>query len=380
MKSGEVSTSNFIEYITFDYGAKVIVVEAIVNGHKGRFLFDTGAPNVISKEFAQNLKLEKLASGSVGDSGGNTLDNQSFVKIEDITIGTVSFKNTGAIIQDLGTSQVMKCLDLDGIIGANLMRNAFWKIDYRNRKIGFTDDLKHFNLTSDYLAIDFRDKTQGTPLIDLDINGVKVKNITFDTGSNGQISIPKKALQVLQQKRAVTSTYAVGATTYGVGGKAKTDTLFYGIIDTIKLGNLILENKIIEFGTHSDNIGNKYFENYDLVLDWKNEKIYMLELQEYQYNSLEGFGFGVDWREDGVYIGALHNNSDAKTLLQIGDKIVKINTQDFLSIPNQDICKMFKENDWEYKKVDNIQITIIREGKKLEFDLEKKQLLPVNNE
>lgn len=377
MKSGEVSNSNFMERISFDYGAKLPIVEATINGHKGRFLFDTGAPNVLSKEFSQKLNLKKLAYGSVGDSGGNVLNNQAFIQIETITLGKVTFKNTGAIIQDLGTSQAMKCLNIDGIIGANLMRNAFWRIDYQNKKIEITDDLNRFELTNEYSTINFKTKTQGTPLIDLDIDGIKVKNLTFDTGSNGQMSIPTSALQALQKTKTVSSTYSIGSTTYGVGGKAKNDTLFYGIIDTIKIGNLNLEKKIIKFSTHSDNIGNKYFENYNVVLDWKNEKIYMKELQNYQHDFLIDFGFGIDWQDNGIYIGSIYTNSDATNNLQIGDKILKINNQEFTNLSNDTICTTFKNNDWDYEKQDSIIITVMRNDKTHEFKLNKKQLLPV---
>lgn len=375
MTSGSVENENFFEIIPFNYDAQLPIIEAEINGQSGRFLFDTGAPNVISREFAEKQKIKTLAYGTINDSGGHSLSKQSYVNLEKIALGNLVFKNTGAVIQDLGNSEVMKCLNLDGIIGSNLMRKALWKIDYKNKQISITDDLDNFNITKDYITISFKEKTQGTPLIDLNLDNVEVSNLTFDTGSNGDISLPTKALKVLQKQKEVKSTYSVGSTSYGVGGKAKTDTLFYGIIDHLKIGNATINNKILEFSTHDDNIGNNYFENYDVILDWQNQKIYMLQLREYDYNSIENFGFGIDWQSDGLHVGSIYNNSDTKNKLKVGDKILSINEIRFEHLSNSDICDMFKQSDWGYKALEKIEVVIQRDEKILEFYLTKKKLL-----
>ncbi|WP_461587699.1 aspartyl protease family protein [Winogradskyella sp.] len=375
MTSGSVENDNFFEIISFSYEAQLPIIEAEINGQLGRFLFDTGAPNVISQEFAEKQKLKTLAYGTINDSGGHSLSNQSYVNLDKIVLGNVVFKNTGAVIQDLGNSEVMKCLNLDGIIGSNLMRKAIWKIDYQNKQITITDELDNLNITKEYNTISFKEKTQGTPLIDLNFDNVEVSNLTFDTGSNGNISLPTKALKVLQKQKEVKSTYAIGSTSYGVGGKAKTDTLYYGIIDHLKIGNATLDDKILEFSTHDDNIGNNYFENYDVILDWQNQKIYMLQLIEYKYNTIENFGFGIDWRADGLYVGSIYNDSNNTNKLKIGDQILRINESRFEHLSTNNICEMFKKSGWGYKELDETEIVIKRDSEVLEFYLYKKVLL-----
>lgn len=376
MKSGEVNQKNYTEKIQFEYRAGIPVIQAIVNGHKGWFLFDTGAPNAISEEFAKKLDLKTLASGSVNDSGGYTIHDQSYVSVKDISLGNINFSNTGAIIIDLGSSEIMRCLELDGIIGANLMRKAFWKIDYKNKNIELTDNLKNFNLSNEYKEIEFESSSQGTPLIDIDLDGIKVKNLTFDTGSNGEISIPTSALKLILEKKEVDHIFSFGSGSYGVGGKAKTDTVHYGIIEKIKMGDIALENKVIEFSSHNDNIGNKFFENYNVVLDWENSKIYMLNIEEYEYDFIEDFGFILDMQNTGIYIGSIYSNSDSKEKLQTGDKVLKLNNMDFESINNQSLCEMLREQKWDYNKQETLDIVIKRENTIYEYHLEKNILLP----
>lgn len=379
MKSGKVASKHFYETLSFDYGGKIMIIEAQFNGQKGRFLFDTGAPNVISHEFADRLKLEALAKGQVNDAGGNTLKNQSFVKIDDITISGVSFKNTGAVVQNLSGSAVMRCLAIDGIVGANLMRQAHWKIDYQKQEITFTDDINQLGINDDYTAIDFDTKAQGTPVIKANVDGVSVYNITWDTGSNGEISLPTKAFKLLKTLKTVEYEYAVGATSYGVGGKAKSDTAFFTNIQNTKMGSTALEGKVIEFSSYSRNIGNKFFENYQTVLDWDQKKIHLLKVEEYNFDTLSTFGFGIDWQDGGLHVGTIYSHTDAAQHLKNGDKIIEINSENIESLTHEVLCEKFKKNKLGNHEGEQLTIKVRRAQEELEFVLEKKHLLaPLN--
>lgn len=87
------------------------------------------------------------------------------VKLKNINIGEVNFENIGAIVLDLKSSAIFKCVDFDGIISSKLVRYAIWKIDYQNKKIVFTDAIENFEI-KDYNTISFRSHVQGTPLVE----------------------------------------------------------------------------------------------------------------------------------------------------------------------------------------------------------------------
>ena len=58
------------------------------------------------------------------------MEELEYVLLPKVTVGCVDFLNTGAAIADLKRSSVIACLNVDGIIGANLMQKAIWQIDY----------------------------------------------------------------------------------------------------------------------------------------------------------------------------------------------------------------------------------------------------------
>lgn len=375
MKSGYVEQQDYITTVPFEFRAGLPIIKATINGNEGWFLFDTGAPNVLSNAFAEKLKLSTLATGSVSDSGGNTLDDQGYVQISDIKIGDIHFENTGAIIQDLTASAIFKCLNFDGIIGANLMRNAYWKIDYLNKEITFSDALSNLKNADTYKTIPFRAKISGTPVVDIKLNDVTVKNITFDTGSNGELSIPSSALKALMKKEILKKTYSVGPQSYGVAGIAKTDTIIYSTIARIKLGEVPLNNKVMEFSAEGHTIGTRFLKNYEVILDWKSNQIYMAKHSEFDYDTVENFGFGLDYREEGLFVGSLFEDVASKNKLEIGDQILQIDTLDLENTSVDYVCGLILESEWAYAKKDAIDITILRDDEKRSFQLEKRDLL-----
>ena len=376
MKSGSVEQKDYVTTIPFIFRAGLPIIKVTVNGHEGWFLFDTGAPNVLSKAFAEKLNLSSLATGSVNDSGGNTVDNQAYVLVSEINIGGINFKNTGAIIQDLSASAIFECLDFDGIIGANLMRTAHWKIDYLKKEISFSDALSKLKTKETYKTVLFKAKISGTPVVDIKLNDVTVKNLTFDTGSNGEISISRTALETLMKQETLKKTYSVGPQSYGVSGISKTDTIIYSTIARIKLGEVPLNNKVIEFSTDGHIIGTRFLKNYEIIMDWKSNQIYMAKHSEFDYDTVENFGFGLDYRNEGLFVGSLFEDVDSKNKLHIGDQILQLDTLDFENASADFICGLILESDWAYAKKEMIDITILRDNEKFSFQLEKINLLP----
>ncbi len=364
--------------IPYEDKAGVMIIEATINGEKGSFLFDTGAPNVISEEFAEKLQLKTLAKSRVNDSGGNTTKGNANVRLDSVVIGGVLFENTGAVVQNLSSSDIFRCLDFDGIIGANLMKLAYWKLDFQKQEITFTSNLEDLELNAEYDSIPFTSKFTGTPMIDVKLNHVNVRNIVFDTGSNGHISVPTASLNVLSDSIPVERAYSLGATRYGVGGISQTDTTYFAIIDSISMGEIILEKKVVEFEPVADNIGMDFFKNYDIIMDWENDLIHMRKVQEYDYDDLTTFGFGVNLTNGQVLVGSIHHNSPSDGVLNPNDRILRIDEFDFEGKGSDLICEMIRSKSMRLEDRKVIEMVIDREGETKTIQLEKKVILSLN--
>jgi hypothetical protein len=375
MQEGSVEQEQFNATVPFEFRAGIPVMQVEVNGEKGWFLFDTGAPNVISKEFAARLNLQAEAKGRINDSGGNSTTGNDYISLDKFTIGGVSFLNTGGVVQDLRASDIFKCLNIDGIIGANLMRQAFWKLDYTKETISLSSHINDFALDSTYMSMPFDVKFTGTPIVDIELAELTVKKMIFDTGSNGHFSMPLVSLKALQDTIEVKTTWELGATSYGVGGKALSDTIFYAVIDTMHLGEISVPNNVVAFAEHSDNFGNEFFKNYDVILDWDSRQIYMREVSPYDNSVLETHGFGVNLTGGQMLVGSIFAGSSADGKLEIDDQIIRIDEYLFDPAPEGLICELVNSREIKFRERDSIQTTVKRGEETITFELERMKLL-----
>jgi hypothetical protein len=378
MYSGKVAEEGFFEVVDLEFRAGLPIVKAEINGKTGYFLLDTGASNILDKSFVAEMNLKTKAQINVNDSGGNSVLSQPMVNLDNIKIGKVNFKDIGTIIMDLKSSAIFRCVDFDGIIGSNLMRQAYWKIDYQNKKIEFTDNLKNFEISEDYRAIPFVNNFQSIPRVDIKIDSLTIKNVTFDTGSNGKIAVLTGYLKALKKNKSISEfqdTFSVGSGTYGIGGSSKADSTFYAKIKHVQLGEILLEDKIIQFRNESNVIGNDFLSNYDVILDWTSKTIYLKKLNEYNYNTLETFGFELVMRDDGIYICCLYDEEEANEKLKIGDKVLAINDVEFGNMSMDKLCEIFIKRDWTYKKGNKVSLKLERDSEVITVELSKKEIL-----
>ena len=371
LTGGEILQKEFKTEIPFEFRNGLIVLKVTIEGKQYDFMLDTGAPNVISKELAQQLNFKNKAKQKVGDSQ-NVTSKLSFTKIEKLSIGEIDFLNTGAVISDLSIGAV-GCLELDGFIGSNLMRTAIWKIDYANQVITFANSRDKLDLSGTKKIIPFETKTQGTPLINMRFNNILQKNVTYDTGSNKGISAPKKMLdQLLKTNASLPIVHGFGITSHGLYGAGKMDSLYFAKVENISIGDIALKNKLVQFKTKgSILLGTQFFKNYDTVLDWFKKEIILIPQKEVELDK-PSFGFSHILKDQSLWVSRVMENSDSsKKGIQVGDQIVKIGEEDYSTTTWEDWCKLL---NYGITKKDEINITILKEGEEKNFILKKEKM------
>src|SRR5690606_11198030 len=180
-KKCEYSKKKHIVEVPFTLENGLIIIPVTIEGETYRFLFDTGAPNVISTELSSKLTTKRKRSFRTSDSQGNQtiLDYVSLPKIE---IQGASFINMTAAVADLKKTDAIACLGIDGLIGANLMRKASWQIDNLNRVLRIAFDFEKLHLPEGSFVIPFSTEVTGTPVLHLKIGNTDIKKIQMDTG------------------------------------------------------------------------------------------------------------------------------------------------------------------------------------------------------
>lgn len=328
--------------IPFTLEKEMIIIQVKINNEEHRFLFDTGAPNIISLEIAAKLK-EKRRVYKVSDSG-NKSNNLQFCKVPKIEIGNAIFENTFTAITDLNISDPLSCFHLDGLIGANLMQKANLQIDYLNKKLRFFDEGAIQIDTTKGFWIPIIQSVQGSPFIYLTI-GDKTELFLIDTGFNYFISSNQaedKKNTILNKEERFTR---IGATSAGIFGDHEIDTSYIYSLSNFKIGGNEVQ---IDGRIQSDNmanklIGNLFLKNYTLTFDWKNKKVFF-EKNDVIHNEWRNFGFSIEKNKNKIVIGSLtiggflHQNG-----VQIGDEVTQIGTQIIENVTVDKYCELINE-------------------------------------
>ena len=377
MHNGYILEKEYFETIPFNFESGLPIIEAEIQGEKYHFLFDTGAPNVLSKELAEKIEYEVKTRNKINDSQGNS-NVQESVLIDAIKIGDIEFLKMGAIIIDYNKVFEMTCFKFDGIIGANLMSKAAWAIDYETSEISFTEKVENFAVPDSAFHLDFVPKVnQRTPTINVKLNDKVIERVTFDTGATGHLELRGKAYGDLAKHETATLK---GATSTGVYGRnsAKTETTF-AVIDSLKIGGLEFQDQIVEFeNSGAMIIGNKFFKNFKIILDWNKNDIFLIENSKYEFSTLEGFGFSPKFSENRFVVSSVFDGSLASEFgIKINDQITQINGIDYTMVSEEAGCKMLIEKP--FKDLDTLNISILRGEETFEYKIPSEVLLNSQN-
>jgi hypothetical protein len=123
-----------------------VMINGKINGMEAHFLVDTGAsrsvfdPTVINR-FVENPQFTKKPGITAG-VGGSDLESSTFI-IDTLTFGDIELHDYEAVALDLEniheTYQKLGLPAIDGIIGGDLLYRLKATINYRLRKIRFTE-------------------------------------------------------------------------------------------------------------------------------------------------------------------------------------------------------------------------------------------------
>ncbi|CEJ71657.1 Retroviral aspartyl protease [Chryseobacterium oranimense G311] len=364
-KSGEVKLQNPVEKINLRYANDLPFVQVNINGKPYNFLFDTGAPTVISTAVYTELGLEKKHTAKVKDSQKNKQE-QIFTILPEMVVDKAVFKNVGAIVMDFSVSE-LSCFKIDGILGANQMAKLFWKINYAENSLEASEDLARFNPADYDIVIPFSPRPQKTPVVETDLQGKKI-DLTFDTGFSGRLKITDGAYDA---QKALKSIEVYGTNSVGAYGAAKPAPGYIFRTAALPLGNKTFPNEIIATGNASL-VGNDFFKNFVFILDWSGNKIYMKQIKN-EPAKLESFGFGYRFIDSKPTVAFVFQEENYP--LRVGDTIISINNVNLNNLDKDGACHYFINRVENGQKT--IDLKIKREGKEMQVRLEKKEFLSV---
>lgn len=373
LKKGEITQKNFKEQISFEKRAGLIVVKVNIEGKDYNFIYDSGASNCVTKELAEALNLKPVVDQTAEDAEGKT-GGVKFAMIKELKLGKISFCNTGAAIIDLKAVTELACLKVDGLIGANLMRKCFWQLDYVKQTVTFSDHMDSLRIAPNASSFSFKPMITGTPMVEVEANGVKCDGNIFDTGSSGAITLSAKSFKKIKAADpALVSVRGIGSSSSGLYG-AGYDTSYVAKA-SLKMGSFSFKDYPTEFKRDKGNLGSDFFKNYIVTMDWKQNKIWFSP-QEKEIAQWETFGFSALWIKGKMVVTFIYDNSPvARAGLKLGDRIIAVNGKDFQNITGEDYCDIVV-NSAPWKNEKSIRLVFMPDnGTEKIVQLEKINLL-----
>ncbi|SCY15131.1 Aspartyl protease [Nonlabens sp. Hel1_33_55] len=352
-----------ITTIPFEY-YDMPMVEVVINSKTYKFLVDTGAPTLISKKIFQDLKIQNGKKAPLGDSQ-DVIENREFIIIPEMTLGSLSYKNIGAVVTDFDGSFEIDCIGYDGILGANQMSISIWKFDYQKKEIEIAKSIEDFS-TSGFKVMEFHPmRPQMTPLVNGIIDGQRTE-YTYDTGYSGGLT----TLLNSESPNSYPHITKYGKSSAGIYGVGKIEERAIFKVDTLNLGGISLNNVVIDNDV-SGLIGNQLIDNYISIIDWKTQKIYWKEVSENDLVSEKTFGFG--YRLNTMKAIVANRIKEIDLPFEVGDTILSINETNFENLNRETACALtnFKIED----KLQEMQLRYLKNGEVQSIVLKKQALL-----
>ncbi len=336
-REGEVTQKHFFAKIPFNSKLDLMIIPVEINGQSYQFLFDTGAPTVISNEVFQNLAKASLGKRKAGDSQGSS-QKLEFVVIDSLRIGGVNFTNTAALIADLKAAVEINCLKIDGIIGANLMKLAYWKIDPQENAISCASDISDLTSgLSDSISLGFRSSYSFKPYISISLDGQEFKSFLWDTGAGDYISM---GTDLMKNEDIVAKYHGLGST--GLFG-SKMDTFWVCITD-LSIGSFSQKCEAsYKSGNAKRILGMDFMKQFLFILNWKDRRIdlYPQALEEQYFSKFDAV---PRWKHGQLIIGTMRVDSTSQLDgLQVGDTVLAVNGKSFAEGNQQDYCDLILE-------------------------------------
>lgn len=357
---GEINLPDSVEKLPLNYTNGLPMVVVNINGKDYNFLLDTGAPTVISNKIYNELKLKPAVKNNISDSQ-NKKEKQIFTVLPEMKVGNMTFTDIGSVVMDFQAPE-FKCLELEGILGANQMAKALWKINYDEQTAEITNDISNFDMNGFDHVFDFTYQQQKTPKVEGILFDDKF-NFTFDTGFNGRFKLNKIPSEIKDQTTNKVETS--GASSFGIYGKAESSTEYIFKTDEFKIAGNLFTDEILSTGL-SSLIGNQFLEDFIFVIDWNQSKIHLKKIKNIE-PKLETYGFGYRFMEKKAVVTLVYNTDDFP--LQLGDIILSLNDKNFENLSDDEACEV-KFNSAKNEK-ENLKLKIKRNEEVLNLEINK---------
>lgn len=342
-----LAQNTFCDTIPFQYINGKMVVSVQINNQNRRFIFDTGAPLLISDDLQQEMKNRVTGKASVKDVAGNIVEEQTIL-IPSFKLGNIPFERSKAVVYQKQKTGLLKCFNFDGIIGSSILENCIVHIDLSKKRIVITDRIENIPLTNPFQT---KMKLDGSkrPFINIEIGQGANIDALFDSGSDKFFPLSMDGyLEIKKASATSILNEGFGSISSGLYGGGQAAKVYRVMINQLNFGKVSIKNVITTASDlkNKNAIGMGLAAYGTITLDYIHKTFYFSPTSTDQTFSNPNFWGFIPLLLNGQYVaGIVYQDSPAEKLgMKTGNKLLKINQYEIADGPSPTLCELFLSN------------------------------------
>ncbi len=345
---GGIKEKSYYSVIPYNNVRGLIIVEPEINGKKYKFMVDTGAPAALSQNTFEELNIPKTCRVNMEDSSAKT-DSVITTIIPNIKLVDLNFTDVPAVV--LPANIIFDCLNIDGIIGSNMLRNSIIRFSSKESSLTITNSTKELNLKkkeSTRIELMKEKFASSHPLIRIDVENKKLKGreqLEFDSGMTGLYQISLNHFKVFNEHKIFKDIHqSRGGDNIGFCGNENDTLSYFARIPKMQICKTELKNISLTTTPGIERVGAGLF-NYGIVtVDFINKRFYFESYKE-SFNLFHK-EYPIEIKvEDGKLLVATVWNENLKKQIKEGDQIVKVDSVDYEYVEACQILNNFNITD-----------------------------------
>ncbi len=253
-----------------------MIINATVDGLRGRFVFDTGAPFYITQAWADSLKHATTGSQGIIDAAGNEF-SVSKTTVNELLLGdssVVAFRNIKANVIPKGN--IVERLGVNGIVGSDILVGYILRIDSRQHCIIITDDLSRLHVSL-RAKMAMETNGQNIPFVTVNLGGGLIETAMFDSGDDCLVSPGFDLVSEMGQSNPMISVlaYGRGSNGIGMGGASSVTDRVRLLLKDFRMGTAKFRNvSTVSIGGSGTRLGTALLDYGVVTIDFQHPAFY----------------------------------------------------------------------------------------------------------
>ncbi|MEZ4919471.1 MAG: retropepsin-like aspartic protease [Saprospiraceae bacterium] len=350
---GSLLNTNFYQELPFEVIRDKILVPVTIQGETYKFILDSGGKLDISKRLQDKFNFEKLGTMKVSGVNGISITIDK-VKIPLVQLGDLKFQDYPAMVSGFTDKYPGECLEADGMIGRDFLKDLILHMDMTNKQVILTDQAAKIPANvaaTEPLKMYYEG---GLPYITLRMNQkVKVKTC-IDTGSPKVFSFKTKSVEQLKKKKGIDkkNIYTIHSkASMGISAQApKASDAYIVYVDSLRIGSARFDTFYTDITLKSrSRVGSGLLKYGTLTMDFISDKFYFTPYDSHPKvlrRSSPGIQFSVD--KNNITIAGLYElDTIKKSKIKMDDVVEAINGVEYLNLSDSELCTMYQNPlDW----------------------------------